>query len=107
VHSLPSGEVFLRLGKFDVASGQRPVVSFDARIERAVGQFDTFGGPLTIVSRPLQRVVHAASPEYAPSRRAKTYGTTIRAQDGKSSIESPSFTLPLFAGRHGRSAVSM
>jgi hypothetical protein len=37
----------------------------------------------------------------------KIYGTTIRAQDGKSSIESPPFALPLFTGRHGRSAVSI
>ena len=89
----PRSEIFLGFGKFDVASGQRPVVSFDAGIERVVGKFDTFGGALAIMGRPCQRVVHAASPEYAPSRRAKTYGTTIRAQDGKSSIESPPFTL--------------
>jgi hypothetical protein len=31
----------------------------------------------------------------------------IRAQDRKSSIESPPFTLPLFIGRHGRSAVTI
>ena len=103
----PRSEIFLGFGKFEVASGQRPVVSFAAGIERVVGKFDTFGGALAIMGRPRQRVVHAASPEYAPSRRAKTYGTTIRAQDGKSSIESPSFTLPLFTGRHGRSAVSI
>ena len=89
----PRSEIFLGFGKFDVASGQRPVVSFDAGIERVVGKFDTFGGALAIMGRPCQRVVHAASPEYAPSRCAKTDGTTIRAQDVKSSIESPPFTL--------------
>jgi hypothetical protein len=58
VPALPNGEIFLRLCKFEVASGQRPVVSFDAGIERAIGQFETFGGAFMIMSRPLQRVVH-------------------------------------------------
>ena len=69
MHSLPSGEVFLRLGKFDVASGQRPIVSFDARIERAVGQFDTFGGPLTIVSHPCSAGRSYASPVFLGTRK--------------------------------------
>jgi hypothetical protein len=57
-----NGEVFLGLGKFDVASRKRPVMSFDAWIKRAIGQLDTFGGAFTVMSRPLQRVSHSANP---------------------------------------------
>ena len=47
------------------------------------------------------------APELLLPGAAKIYGTTIRAQDGKSSIESPPFALPLFTGRHGLSAVNI
>jgi hypothetical protein len=78
------GEVFLRLGKFHVASGQRPVVGFNAGIERAIGQFDTFGGAFTIMGRPRQRVVHDAKPQFVVFLDEQNFrGLRSARKDGK------------------------
>jgi hypothetical protein len=53
-----AAKIFLSLSKFDVASGERSVVSLDASIERIIGQLNAFGGAFTIMSRPFQRVPH-------------------------------------------------
>jgi hypothetical protein len=61
-------EVFLSLGKFDVASGERSVVSLNASIERAIGMFDTFGGTFTIMSRPSHAGRSYASPGFSNAK---------------------------------------
>ena len=45
------------------------------------------------MGRPRQRVFHFPKPLAPRSRCAKTYGTAVRAQDGKSSNESARFAL--------------
>jgi hypothetical protein len=71
-----AAKIFLSLSKFDVASGERSVVSLDASIERIIGQLNAFGGAFTIMSRPFQRVPHSVSPRCFSFPKRKKIGKT-------------------------------
>jgi hypothetical protein len=71
-----AAKIFLSLSKFDVASGERSVVSLDASIERIIGQLNAFGGAFTIMSRPFQRVPHGVAQILLLSQTQKNLGKT-------------------------------